>query len=150
MSIESIFFLLVILMTFLQGKSESASSSHPVVALDIGDEDGLKIYRIHPNCIIYVRADTSRLHLIFTSEGWKILKNYVDNGGCELTTSAQSEELFQGGQNLISEGWIDLKKNESVTLPLYVLEECSIYKGAYLDDDSFQSTYKNVLFGSVF
>ena len=69
---------------------------------------------------------------ILDSQSQSLDKNFIPcyaPGGTELFQ-------HQGGPKLISEGWYDIEKNVTVTLPLYALNECLIYKGAYVDAGS--------------
>ena len=126
--------LFILITTFACGKLEGTNP--PLVALDINDENGLQIFKKHPTCDTYKKIGRGeRLYLMPSNSAWTIFKN-LDEITYECNPVGGTI-LFQhkGGQKLKSEKWYDFDQETYVTLSLYALDECTIYKGAYVVDD---------------
>ena len=115
----------------------------PLFAIDISDRNGLQIFRKQPsanNCLIYRSIGKNSLTLLFSYGEWSILYRTViltrSNGNCFVNGGKGNILFLQEGESLSSEGWFDVQKNISnINFSVYALEECSIYRGAYVDAD---------------
>ena len=139
-------FLIHILITVL-ALSNGETLSY---GIDIDDGNGLRLYtRVQPKCLVYKAVDIRKppLYLFFTSGQWKIFQklSYTITDQYCTVNYAEGDILYhqQEEEKPHSEGWYDHKNNQSdVILSVYALEECTTYKGAYVDSQNF---YSNII-----
>ena len=136
----------------LASSSVGGSSYPPLFAIDIKDGNGLQIFRKQPsanNCLIYRSIEQNSLTLLFSYGEWSILYRttviLTRSGNCFVNGGKGNILFLQEGESLSSEGWFDVQKNISnINFVVYALEECSIYRGAYVNSDfSSNLVYSN-------
>ena len=140
---KSILVIIISIYMMLASSSVGGSSYPPLFAIDIKDGNGLQIFRKQPsanNCLIYRSIEQNSLTLLFSYGEWSILYRttviLTRSGNCFVNGGKGNILFLQEGESLSSEGWFDVQKNISnVNFVVYALEECSIYRGAYVDAD---------------
>ena len=125
--------LLIAVLTVAKGKTS-------FYGIDIGDGNDLQLYKrvqSSAGCLIF-QAEALSLDLVFTDGKWKIFQNLKSWYSTCVANGGQILYHQQEGDRPTSEGWYDHRKNTSdVILSVYALEECKIYKGAYINSERF-------------
>ena len=117
----------------------------PLYAINVDGLNGLQIFRKIPSihCLIYRKIEGNNLNLLYSYGEWKIIdtpENYVSDANGNCYAEGGNILLSQKVKSPSSEGWFDHQRNISnVKMNVYALEECTIYKGAYVDADFFSN-----------
>ena len=144
---ESFSYIFILIGNFAATKGETL-----LYAIDIKDGNGLQIYKRPASiesCLIYKTIGTDRsiklpLYLFYTSGQWKIFQNLdgwtVGSNESNCVPNNGNILLYQReGEKPQSEGWYNHSSNiPNQVLSVYPLEECTTYKGVYVDAYEFR------------
>ena len=119
-----------------------AFSSDPILyAVDVGDGTGLILLKKMSSTCQYYKSirDSDTLLLRFSYGKWEITQGatyQVTNYVCSQTIGTGTLLFTHEGEDMSNGSWFNVQKNTFATnFSVYALEDCTTYKGAFIDAD---------------